>query len=253
MRDPSIALWPDNLAPMNMTATIDRPVFKGPKPLDGREQVVSSSAGGWLISYEGIPVYGDKFRQFRSIWTAIGAFSKPIYVKPEFSPNMLAKRNNISAQASNFDQIGTLENMLYWGSKEILWGAGEPIFWGTSGSGSSVFLDGAWFTQSTGDCYLLSAAARGDVTISVFNSAISSVEAGDYFEINGRLHLVQGIDGNAWSIWPPLRSAYDAGTQLEIDDPRMVAYLVTDSRALSQSVEFGRISRVSVDFIEANW
>jgi hypothetical protein len=253
MRDPTIALWPDNLAPMNMTATIDRPVFKGPKPLDGREQVVSSSAGGWLISYEGIPVYGDKFRQFRSIWTAIGAFARPIYVKPEFSPNMLAKRNGISPDVAYFDQTGQLKNMLYWGANELLWGTSEPLFWGNDATDWSEFQDGATFTQSTGDCYLLTAAARGDVLISVENSTASSVEAGDYFEINGRLHVVHGIDGDTWSIWPPLRSAYDAGTQLEIDDPRMVAYLVTDSRALSQSVEFGRISRVSVDFIEANW
>lgn len=253
MRDPSIALWPDNLAPMNMTATIDRPVFKGPKPLDGREQVVSSSSGGWLISYEGIPVYGDRFRQFRSIWTTIGGFSKPIYVKPEFSPNMLARRNNIVPETAYFDQIGTLENMVYWGTKELLWGAGEPIFWGSGSIGSSVFLDGAQFTQSTGDCFLLSAAARGDASITVLNSAISTVEAGDYFEINGRLHIVQGIDGNTWSIWPPLRASYEAGTQLEVDDPRMLAYLVTDSPVLSQKVDFGRISRVSVDFIEASW
>ena len=253
MRDPTIALWPDDLVPMNMTVTIDRPVFKGPKPLDGREQVVASSAGGWLISYDGISVYGEKYRQFRSIWSAIGAFAKPIYVKPEFSPNMLAKRNGILPQTTYFDQIGTLKNVLEWALAELTWGVGNPICWGTTGSGWSDFQDGAVFTQSTGDCYLKSSAVRGDVYISVENSAVSNLEAGDYFEINGRLHLVQGIDGDSWSIWPPLRQSYPSGTQLEIDDPRMVAYLVTDSRALSLSNDFGRVSRVSVDFIEANW
>lgn len=253
MRDPSIAIWPDSLAPMNMTVTIDRPVFKGPKPLDGREQVVSSSAGGWLISYDGIPVYGANTRVFKSIWMSIGAFAKPIYVKPEFSPNMLAKRNGITALTADFDQVGTVKNVVEWGINELLWGAGEPLFWGSTGSGSSDFQDGASFTQSTGDCYLSSDAARGAVVISVVNSAISNVEAGDYFEINGRLHMVQGIDGNSWNIWPPLRDSYPSGTQLEIDDPRMIGYLATDSRALTHNIEFGRISHISIDFIEANW
>lgn len=223
MRDPAVLLWPDTLAPVNMTSTIDRPVFKGPKPLSGREQVVQSSAGGWLISYSGIPVYGDKFRHFRSIWSSLGGFAAPVYVKPEFSPNMLARRNNISATATTF------------------------------ATDSTTFSDGSRFTQSTGDCVLATDAVRGATTISVTNSTVSPVQTGDYFEIDGRLHVVNAIDGTAWKIWPPLRANYAAGTILEIDDPRMLAYLVTDSSALTLNVQFGRLSRVDVDFIEANW
>lgn len=222
MRDPTVLLWPDNFAPVNMTVTIDRPVFKGPKPLDGREQVVSSTAGGWLISYEGVPVYGSNSRWFRSLWSSVGGLARKIYVKPEFSPNALAKRNNISAVTATF-------------------------------SDTAIFSDGSRFNQSTGDCRLSANALRGAATISVTNSSVSAVQAGDYIELDGRLHVVQSIDGTSWNIWPPLRANYTSGTVIEIDDPRCLMYLVTDSKFLSTNVEFGRLSRVSVDFIEANW
>lgn len=222
MRDPSVLLWPDNFAPVNMTVSIDRPVFKGPKPLDGREQVVSTSAGGWLISYENIPIYSANSRWFRSLWIRLGGFAQAIYVKPEFSPNALAKRNNISVVT-------------------------------TTHSDTSIFSDGSRFNQSTGDCRLSANALRGAVTITVTNSSISAVQAGDYIELDGRLHVVQSINGTSWNIWPPLRGNYANGTVIEIDDPRCLVYLVTDSKFLSTNVEFGRVSRISVDFIEANW
>ena len=254
MRNPATLLWPDNLAPVSMTITIDRPVFKGPKPLDGREQVVSSGAGGWLISYENIPVYGNRYRQLRSIWLAIGGFARPIYVKPEFSVNMLARRNNISALYSGFDPFGVEKNTLFWGSGEIIWGTSNPIAWGSeSASDFASYEDGSFFSQSTGDCVLAASAARGATTISVTNSTVSQVEAGDYIELDGRLHVVQQIFDGSWNIWPPLRSSYAIGTVIEIDDPRCLAYLVTDSKFLSVQSDYGRVSRISVDFIEANW
>lgn len=399
MRDPTIMLWPDALAPVNMSATIDRPAFKGPKPLDGREQVVFSTAGGWQIAYEGVPVYGDKFRLYKSIWTQIGGFSRPIYVKPEFSPNMLARRNNISALTTTFsggalfshsvklplDSIAAWEaygtstvtaaadtapdgtttaltladadtvnpssryryllnmptdkadyrlvvyvkkpavaptyipafSIVYnTGTEIIKWArlavnhftgtvtsfeatiknvsvdlisgfyrvsfdtpnincplvgvvleaafsaASDPVNIVQSATGSIVVWSPelyridpttARFSQSTADCILAANAKRGDVTLTVTNSTVSPVAAGDYFEIDGRLHLVRAIDGASWKIWPSLRKNAASGTVLEIDDPRLLAYLVTDSNALTLNQQFGRVSRVNVDFIEANW
>jgi hypothetical protein len=222
MRDPTVTLWPDIFAPAALTVTIDRPTFRGPKPLDGREQVVASSAGGWLITYDGIPLYGDSHRLFRPLWATVGGFAKAVYVRPEFSPNMLAVRNNISPIPTGF-------------------------------SDAAKFSDMAQFIQSTGDCLLAVDAKRGDVTLSVTNSSVSVVAAGDYIEINGRLHVVQGMDGTTWTIWPPLRADHVAGTQLEIDDPRTLAYVSADARGLTQNIEFGRITRISIDFIEAGW
>ena len=223
MRNPLIMLWPDSFAPVNMTATIDRPVFKGPKPLDGREQVVSSSAGGWMISYEGIPIYADRIRFYRSIISRTGGFARPVYIKPEFSVNSLARRNNISPILRSF----ATQNV--------------------------SFSDGSLFSQSTSDCYLTANAARGATTISVNNSTISPVSAGDYFELSGRVYVVHGIDGQNWSIWPPIREAQSSGERLEIDDPRLLAYVVTDNQALSLNLQYGRIARINIDFIEANW
>lgn len=254
MRDPTVLLWPDAFAPVNMTVTIDRPVFKGPKPLDGREQVVSSTAGGWLISYEGIPVYGSNSRWFRSLWSSVGSLARKIYVKPEFSPNTLARRNGINPVYSGFDPFGSEKSLLFWSAGQIVWGSSFPFAWGNENvSDYASFEDGSFFSQSTGDCYLKTAALRGAATISVENSTFPIVEPGDYIELDGRLHVVQSIDGTSWNIWPPLRANYKSGTVIEIDDPRCLMYLVTDSKFLSTNVEFGRLSRVSVDFIEANW
>lgn len=222
MRDPSIQDWPDRFAPASMSVVIDRPVFKGPKPLDGREQVVMSSAGGWRITYDGVAVYGDLYRQFRSLWLSAVAMAKPIYIKPEFTSNMLATRNGITPILTNFTD-------------------------------ASKYSDLAQSIQSTGDCILASAASRGDVSITVTNSTLSPVNAGDYFELAGRLHTVVSINGNTWGIWPPLRANYATGSKLEIDDPRLLAYVVTDSNSANMPIQNGGVSRLTIDFIEANW
>ena len=82
---------------------------------------------------------------------------------------------------------------------------------------------------------------------------IAPVEAGDYIELNGRLHMVNAIDGSNWNVWPPLRASYPAGTLIEIDDPRLLAYLTTDSRAALMTTDSRVLSRMNLDFIEANW
>lgn len=223
MRDPTVLVWPDAFAPRSMTVTIDRPVFKGPKPLDGREQVVSSSAGGWLISYEGVPVWSARYNQFRPMWMSLAAYARPVYVKPDYTENMLARRNNISAIKTKY------------------------------GAQNVAHSDGSQFTQSTGDCILAANAKRNDVVLTVTNSTVSPVTAGDYFELDGRLHNVRAIDGNKWSIWPPLRKNAANGTVLEIDDPRLLAYMTTDSRGVAMQTEARNISFMNIDFIEANW
>lgn len=222
MRDPTIPAWPDTFGPRSMSVTIDRPAFKGPKPLDGREQVVFASAGGWLISYEGIPVYSDRYRQFRPIWFYFAAFSRPMYVKPDYTDQQLARRNNISPIPTTF-------------------------------SDTALFSDGSRFIQSTGDCILAANAARGATTISVTNSTVSPVAVGDYIELNGRLHVINAMSGSSWDIWPPLRASYPSGTVLEIDDPRLLVYMTTDSRGQVMQIDARAVSYMNVEFIEANW
>jgi len=253
MRDPAILAWPDAFAPRSMSVTIDRPVFKGPKPLDGREQVVAASAGGWLISYEGVPVYGQNYRSFRPMWVALAAFGRPVYVKPDFTENMLARRNLIDPIASGFSPYAVAGNELLWAVNALNWGTGNPLLWGNELAEYTSFEDGSFFTQSTGDCLLAAAAKRGDTSITVGNSIVSPIEVGDYFEIDGRLHIVNGIDGQTWSIWPSLRANYAIGTVLEIDDPRLLTYMTTDSRGSVMSIDARAITFMTLEFVEAGW
>lgn len=403
MRDPSVLLWPDAFAPAGQSIAIDRPIFKGPKPLSGREQVVQSSAGGWLISYEGVPVYRTLINQFRPLWTALAGLAQPVYVKPDFSEWSLARRKNIGATAMTFSDGSRLSNSIQFPGGSLM----DPVLWYRAGTptptpvlstavapdgtttavsltdatttdlaflvrllnvpndnvsvyrvvvyvlktatapayGATIELDlmggttqlyayvtvnpatgalqtigtvtnlsstlignfykvqfdiqnngtgnvylycmlypalvnwstgggsmagtetatfwgpefykvgsqSASFSQSTGDCFLILPANRGNTTITVNNSVIAPVEAGDYIELNGRLHMVNAIDGSNWNVWPPLRASYPAGTLIEIDDPRLLAYLTTDSRAALMSTDSRALSRMNLDFIEANW
>lgn len=216
MRDPTIPVWPDEFRPRQITTTIDRPIFKGPKPLDGREQVVAASAGGWAISYEGVPVYGPwRHPAFRPLWLKIAALGKPVYVRPDF--------------------------------------LSSPTPAATKFSDATTFSDLTSFAQSTGDCVLAAAAARGARTITVTNSVASPVTIGSYFELDGRAHLVQDIDGTKWTIWPSLRADYASGTVLEIDDPRVVAYLTPDSRGMAMTMDARQVTFMNLDFVEASW
>lgn len=215
-RDLSIPLWPDSFRPQQMSATIDRPLLKGPKPLDGREQVVASSAGGWMISYDGVPVYGALYQAWRGLWVTIAAQGKPVYVSPSLIDN------------------GTAPAL--------------TVF-----SDSTTFSDGTSFAQSTSDCSLASAASQGATTISVTNSSARPRVVGDWFELNGRAHVIQAISGSSWTIWPPLRANYASGTVLEIDDPRVLAYLTPDGRGNVMNTDARKLTLVSLQFIEAGW
>ena len=146
MRDPTVAAWPDSFSPRSMSVTIDRPAFKGPKPLDGREQVVFASAGGWLITYEGVPVYREKYREFRPIWFYFAAFSRPLYVKPDYTDQQLSRRNGITPIASGFDPYGVSKNDLTWSVvSPLFWGASDSIAWGDEAAEYTSFEDGSFF------------------------------------------------------------------------------------------------------------
>jgi hypothetical protein len=216
MRDTTVLVWPDqSFRPQQASATIDRPLFKGPKPLDGREQVVASSAGGWLISYDALPVYGSLYAAWRVLWLKMAAKGLPAYVKPDL----------ITAVPS-------------------------PTL--TVFSDTKTFSDGSSFAQSTGDCSLSAAGVQGASVISVTNSVARPRAAGDWFEINGRAHIIQAIDGGDWTIWPSLRGDYASGTVLEIDDPRVLCYLTPESRA-TMNTDARQLTLVSLQFMESGW
>jgi hypothetical protein len=217
MRDLTVTVWPDSLfRPAGSSATIDRPLFKGPKPLSGREQVVASDGGGWLISYSEIPIYGSNFSTWRALWLKIAAMGLPVYVAPDLITAVPA------ATSSTFSDLES-------------------------------FSDGEDFAQSTSDCVLAAAAVQGTRTISVTNSSARPRSAGDWFELDGRAHIIQEINSTVWTVWPSLRADYASGTVLEIDDPRVKVYLTPDSKGNTLTHDVRQVAMMSLDFVEAGW
>ncbi|MGJ0505605.1 MAG: hypothetical protein ACR652_00435 [Methylocystis sp.] len=169
-----------------------------------------------MVQYEGVAIYGALYQHFRPLWIAMAAMGAPAYVKPDFL-------------------------------------AAVPSPTTTTFSDATTFSDGTLLAQSTGDCSLSAAAARGARTISVTNSVSRPRAVGDWFEIDGRAHLIQAIDGSNWTIWPTLRANYASGAVLEIDDPRVLAYLTADSRANAMPIEARQLTLMSLEFIEVGW
>jgi len=120
-------------------------------------------------------------------------------------------------------------------------------------SDSTIFSDGTRWETSIYDCSLSAAASEGATEISVTNSATAPLSAGDYFEIDGRLHVIESIVGTTWAIWPQLRADYASGTVLEIADPRMKAYLDTKDAAAATQMQYGRWGEATLEFVEAGW
>lgn len=96
-RDPAYSLFAnDVVAPRSITVTIDRPYWKGPKPLVGREQIVTSSAGGWKFRYNNIPIYGQNGRIFNAYMAAYALGSPLVYLSPALGKNMLVNHKTMT-------------------------------------------------------------------------------------------------------------------------------------------------------------
>lgn len=208
-RDPAYNFFAgDAVAPRSITVTMDRPYWKGPKPLVGREQIVTSSAGGWKFRYNNIPIYGQSGRVFQAYMGAYALYGPLCYISPAMGKNMLVNHKTMTGISYKLAQAG----------------------------------------------------ASGDASIRVTRtgSTDATLMGGEYFEINGRLHLcvnatVYSSTAETWLIWPPLRGAYAVNTALEINDPRCLVSVVTDENAFSATYDLGVIAFVNVDFIEASW
>jgi len=222
MRDPLVVKWPLKTIPLRHVSVIKaRPVTRGPQPIAGRPQTVVSSAGGWRIVYAGCLAHSMNVLAFRALLATIEGRAQPIYVGPYDHANGPVRRS----------------------------AAVSPIYYRfTSGA---IFTSGYRFVSSLSDCTLAADAAKGATEITITNSTQAPIAAGDYFEINGRLHVIEELVGSAARIWPPLRAAYASGTKIEIDDPRMIAYLETNE--VGPQMQYGHWGEVDLAFEEANW
>jgi hypothetical protein len=223
MRNPKIRRWPNDLIIIqDVEVAFERPAFEGPQPLIGRPQVVTSPAAGWRITYHGALAHRGNVQAFRAMLARHRGRALPIYVSPYDYLNGPVRRAGIRG-TTRFGFVGGYQ-----------------------------FTGGHSFLASIQDCTLVSAASEGDTEIRVNNSTMAPLSAGDYFELNERLHLVEDIIGSKWKTWPPLRADYAGGTVLQIRDPRMRAYLdISDSQALR--LQYGHWGQLSLSFIEAGW
>jgi hypothetical protein len=224
MRDPLVARWPESVVPVrHVTVIKERAALSGPSPLVGRGQTVVSPAGGWRVIYTGVLARPESLATLRALMAKIEGRSQPIYVGPYDYANGPVKRA----------------------------GATSPIFY--TFTGGYIFSTGYRFASSIKDCALAAAASIGATEIEVANSVMAPLEPGDYFELDGRLHVVEDIVGDLWTIWPPLRADYASGTVLEIADPRMKAYLETKDAAAATQMQYGRWGETTLEFVEAGW
>lgn len=222
-RDPTIIVWPATLIPNNVRVRIERPAITGAPVVSGRPQAVVSSAGSWRVSYTQVAFTGRNFLRFRALLAALSGAIQPVYVSP-------------------FD---------FYHAPYLRTGLTRPI--ARKFTDNYVFTDTYGFSESTSDCVLAAACSAGATTISVTNSTVAPLSAGDYFELVGRLHIVREIAGTKWTIWPPTRAAYALGEKLEIDDPRCLCYLDTSADGPDPDVQFGQLGFGNFEFIEARW
>jgi hypothetical protein len=224
MRDPLVALWPENTIPVrHVTPVKERAVSSGPQPLVGRPQTVVSPAAGWRLVYAGVLVRPFNVHALRALMAKIEGRAQPIYVGPYDYAYGPVKRA----------------------------GATNPIT--STFSDGTIFSDGMRWETSIYDCTLTADAAQGATQISMTNSLTAPLKGGDYFELDGRLHVIEELSGSAAIIWPGLRADYPSGTVLEIADPRMKAYLETKDAAAAAQMQYGRWGEIALEFVEASW
>lgn len=223
MRDPLILKWPRALAPRTPVRQINRPGVFGPEPIGGSPQSVSSEAGHWRLSYEGVPFNQNNRSNYFPVLDRIAAFREPVYVGPfDYAHGPIARASAVSP----------IESMC---------------------SDGTIFSDGWRWEASIYDCTLAANANEGSIEINVTNSVTAPLLPADFFELDGRLHRVVSINGSTWRIWPRLRASYSSGAKLEIADPMVKAYLTPESQALASRAIMGRYGDATLEFVEAPW
>ncbi|WP_363346283.1 hypothetical protein [Methylocystis echinoides] len=222
MRDPRYKLWPKELRPRDVTPAMVDPTISGGPTISSAPQLVASASGRWRLVYHEVRFREENILKARALLAYL-ARSGRLYVGPMNGIYSPAGRANVAtptlAQFSNGYKLSS----------------------------------GYKLAQRIWDCTLDDDVKAGDVRIPVNNSPTAPLSAGDYFEIEGRLHVIQEIRGDKWTIWPELRADYTFGTVLEIDDPRMLARLDPKSQALACQMQLGWTGLATFEFLEERW
>lgn len=213
--------WPNKLAPVSVAINLAPRSLGGSAAISGMQQNVSSSAGVWIIAYEGIAVVGaDRIK----MWRAIQAQTD-------------GRVNKIVLPIRNTSQLRP----------------GGKLYGGKIGfSDGGSFSDGSQYASDIG-ATMGADAARGATEITIAGP-VSLLDAGQHFSIGERLHIIKYLGdvtstSAAVKVSPPLREAAVAGTSLNFIRPVCTVRLGSDTE-MDLTLTANRYGSPTVRFVE---
>lgn len=218
--------WPDQvLSPRALSVDIAPRSLSGPSSISGAVQVVSSDAGIWRVTFEGIPVVNE---QKVKAWRGVAGLLE-------------GRLNAIVVPISRFYQPAWVE-----GEDELV----EPV----PHSDDAFFSDGSGYVGSVNEVTLAGSVAARATTANVSIAYGGTLEPGQHFSIGERLYRIRTVtytSDTAATITfrPPLREAASLGDRLEFDDPVVRVKLATDDE-MQLPLDYNRWAFVAVNFVE---
>lgn len=235
--DPTILVWPDELAPHNIARRRVHPVNFGPEPIDGAPQSVVADAGRFQIEYNRIGLFGDSILTFRAIVADLTSPLKPVYVPLRDYPRTPRVR---AGAISEHSQIHFSDGQL--------------------------FSDGSGFAEGgLADFTLVGAVAARATTFTVVKKANAptglALTAGNIIGLGDRAHIVTKVSASADSVpshfdvtvWPYLREAWPVGSSVETENPILKCTIDPKMAEVSETLDVDRIGSVDVHFSEMRW
>lgn len=238
--DPTIPVWPRWLAPTHIVPPGPSVApMEGPLPLVGSAQSVSQISVPWQMQYVEVPIYPaqtagglDRIATFRALASSRLSKGLPVLVP------LYDWRRGPRARAG-VNPFGAIVTGL---------------------SDGTMFSDGTGFSQPSPDAVMARAANVGDTTIYLTMPGPAVLDGGDYFSIDDRVYLAEGVwqDASVSTLYKVqisrgLLYAVAANYQVEIADPVMRARLAPSERKTLIQYTNGLIARVSLTWQEANW
>ncbi|MBL0934845.1 MAG: hypothetical protein IBJ07_08850 [Rhizobiaceae bacterium] len=217
--------WPIKVLPArNVQFDIASRSLSGPASISGAVQVVSSDAGIWKATLDGIIVTG---RESILAWRGVA--------------NLLEGR------------LGKIVVPLCKGYQPFLpeWGG---LYTAVPHSDDAFFSDGAGYVSQVIDVTLAGSVAARAVSANVNIGVADMLQPGQHFSIGERLYRLRTVTYTsdttaAITFRPPLREAASLGDRLNFDDPVCRMRLASDSE-MDLPLELNRTARPTVSFVE---
>lgn len=191
----TIVAWPDALKRASISFNPRGQVVTGPRTLTGRSNVNAVDAGYWTarLALATLPE-GAAIRAARAFRAKLQGGAHQALVPVTDSGQAPWPTPGVTSQAvSDFTD-------------------------------DTQFSDGAGFFEPLIRIALSADAALRAARVSVTVTAAGTISGGEYFSVDGRLHVIRdvvSVSGSAqtWDIWPPLRGPLSSGRDLNFDRP----------------------------------